>query len=187
MFYKVKEYLKNSASTASPVIDCSRLLALSRRSITSHLKLRAKGRRFDSELCFDKFSRPLCPFIVRVRMDTQSYMPVPPGIGMEENYFSLDDILLSHERLPCRTECAFPRLGFLEKSSDTRDIPEVFEHTNSTIYCTEPGVNCLWVFFFVLLFIRVWHEIKYFVFTNTFRILFNMFKVWHWFINACFV
>lgn len=58
-------------------------------------------------------------------MDSQSYMPVPPGIGMEENFFSLDDILLSHERLPCRTESAFPRLGFLEKSSETRDIPEV--------------------------------------------------------------
>lgn len=58
-------------------------------------------------------------------MDLQSYMPVPPGIRMEENFFSLDDILLSHERLPCRTESAFPRLGFLEKSSETRDIPEV--------------------------------------------------------------
>ncbi|XP_071389323.1 DNA replication complex GINS protein PSF3 isoform X2 [Centroberyx affinis] len=59
-------------------------------------------------------------------MDTQSYLPVPPGVGMEENFFSLDDILLSHERLSSRTECAFPRLGFLEKSSDTRDIPETF-------------------------------------------------------------
>lgn len=57
-------------------------------------------------------------------MDTQSYVPIPPGIGMEENLFSLDDILLSHERLPSRTECVFPRLGFLEKSSDSRDIPE---------------------------------------------------------------
>ncbi|XP_064169973.1 DNA replication complex GINS protein PSF3 [Anguilla rostrata] len=57
-------------------------------------------------------------------MDVQSYMPVPPGVGMEENFLSLDDILLSQERLPCRTETTFPRLGFLEKSSDTRDIPE---------------------------------------------------------------
>jgi len=63
-------------------------------------------------------------------MDALSYMPVPPGIGMEENFFSLDDILLSHERLPCRTESAFPRLGFLEKSSESRDIPEV---TNNTL------------------------------------------------------
>lgn len=58
-------------------------------------------------------------------MDTQSYQSVQPGVGMEENFLSLDDILLSHERLPIRTECTFPRLGFLEKSSDTQDIPEV--------------------------------------------------------------
>lgn len=58
-------------------------------------------------------------------MDSQSYLPVQPGVGMEENFLSLDDILLSHERLPIRTECAFPRLGFLEKSSDSQDIPEV--------------------------------------------------------------
>ena len=58
-------------------------------------------------------------------MDTQSYLPVQPGVGTEENFLSLDDILLSHERLPIRTECSFPRLGFLEKSSDTQDIPEV--------------------------------------------------------------
>lgn len=57
-------------------------------------------------------------------MDTQTYLPVPPGVGMEENFLSLDDILLSHERLPIRTECTFPRLGFLEKSSDTQDITE---------------------------------------------------------------
>ncbi|KAM4734893.1 DNA replication complex GINS protein PSF3 [Anableps anableps] len=57
-------------------------------------------------------------------MDTPSYFPVPPGVGMEENFLSLDDILLSQERLPVRTECAFPRLGFLEKSSDSQDIPE---------------------------------------------------------------
>ncbi|MGH0121792.1 UNVERIFIED_CONTAM: hypothetical protein FKN15_068778 [Acipenser sinensis] len=57
-------------------------------------------------------------------MTTQSYLPVPPGVGMEENFLSLDDILLSQEKLPTRTECVFPRLGFVEKTSDTRDIPE---------------------------------------------------------------
>ncbi|XP_019895777.1 DNA replication complex GINS protein PSF3 isoform X2 [Esox lucius] len=57
-------------------------------------------------------------------METPSYVPVPPGVGMEDNFFSLDDILLSHERLPSRMECLFPRLGFLEKSSDSRDIQE---------------------------------------------------------------
>ena len=58
-------------------------------------------------------------------MDTHSYLPVQPGVGMEESFLSLDDILLSHERLPIRTECVFPRLGFLERSTDTQDIPEV--------------------------------------------------------------
>lgn len=58
-------------------------------------------------------------------MDTPSYFPVPPGVGMEDNFLSLDDILLSQERLPVRTECVFPRLGFLEKSSDSQDIQEV--------------------------------------------------------------
>ncbi|CAL8324355.1 unnamed protein product [Gadus morhua 'NCC'] len=43
---------------------------------------------------------------------------------MEENFLSLDDILLSHERLPSRTECLFPRLGYLEKSTDSQDIQE---------------------------------------------------------------
>uniref|UniRef100_A0A3B4A228 DNA replication complex GINS protein PSF3 n=1 Tax=Periophthalmus magnuspinnatus TaxID=409849 RepID=A0A3B4A228_9GOBI len=59
-------------------------------------------------------------------MESQSYLPVPPGVGMEENFLSLDDILLSHERLPTRTECTFPRLGFLEKSTDSPDILETF-------------------------------------------------------------
>lgn len=62
-------------------------------------------------------------------MDTQSYLPVQPGVGMEENFLSLDDILLSQERLPARTECAFPRLGFLEKSTDNPDIVEVRKYT----------------------------------------------------------
>ncbi|XP_074533049.1 DNA replication complex GINS protein PSF3 [Halichoeres trimaculatus] len=57
-------------------------------------------------------------------METQSYQPVQPGVGMEENFLSLDDILLSHERLPIRTECTFPRLGYLEKSTDAKDITE---------------------------------------------------------------
>uniref|UniRef100_A0A8C9SNX2 DNA replication complex GINS protein PSF3 n=1 Tax=Scleropages formosus TaxID=113540 RepID=A0A8C9SNX2_SCLFO len=57
-------------------------------------------------------------------METQAYVPVPPGVGIEENFLSLDDILLSQENLPCRTESSFPRLGFLEKSSEAPDIPE---------------------------------------------------------------
>lgn len=69
-------------------------------------------------------------------MDKQSYTPVEPGVGMEENFLSLDDILLSHERLPIRTECSFPRLGFLEKSADSHDIPEVGKVTDGTVIKT---------------------------------------------------
>nr|XP_057943781.1 DNA replication complex GINS protein PSF3 [Doryrhamphus excisus] len=57
-------------------------------------------------------------------MDAQSYLPVQPGVCMKEHFFSLDDILLSHERLPIRTEVTFPRLGFLDKSCDSSDILE---------------------------------------------------------------
>lgn len=78
------------------------------------------------------------PFVsFKRRMNTQSYMPVEPGVGMEENFLSLDDILLAHERLPIRIECAFPRLGFLDKSSDTQDIPEVSSVTDGR--CTKSG------------------------------------------------
>lgn len=62
-----------------------------------------------------------------VDMDTQSYFPVPAGVCMQENFLSLDDILLSQERLPVHTECTFPRLGFLDKSTDSQDITEVEE------------------------------------------------------------
>uniref|UniRef100_A0A8B9R3U3 DNA replication complex GINS protein PSF3 N-terminal domain-containing protein n=1 Tax=Astyanax mexicanus TaxID=7994 RepID=A0A8B9R3U3_ASTMX len=58
-----------------------------------------------------------------------SYMPVSPGVGMEENFLSLDDILLSQERLPCKTDTEFPGLGFLEKNADSRHIPEVNQLT----------------------------------------------------------
>uniref|UniRef100_A0A8C6TG75 DNA replication complex GINS protein PSF3 n=1 Tax=Neogobius melanostomus TaxID=47308 RepID=A0A8C6TG75_9GOBI len=68
-------------------------------------------------------------------MESQSYLPVPPGVGMEENFFSLDDILLSHERLPTRTECIFPRLGYLEKSTDSTDIMEVSNAFLPCIHC----------------------------------------------------
>lgn len=72
-------------------------------------------------------------------MDTHSYLPVQPGVGMEENFLSLDDILLSHERLPIRADIAFPRLGFLEKSSDTQDIAEVGKVTGGE--CVKCSVN----------------------------------------------
>ncbi|XP_072403801.1 DNA replication complex GINS protein PSF3 isoform X8 [Chiloscyllium punctatum] len=55
----------------------------------------------------------------------ESYLPVPPG-GLEENFFSLDDILMTQEKVPCRTLMLLPRLGFLDKSSEADLIPETF-------------------------------------------------------------
>lgn len=43
---------------------------------------------------------------------SEAYFPVESGaLGSEENFLSLDDILLSHEKLPVRTEIPMPRLG----------------------------------------------------------------------------
>uniref|UniRef100_A0A8C3DYV1 Uncharacterized protein n=1 Tax=Corvus moneduloides TaxID=1196302 RepID=A0A8C3DYV1_CORMO len=44
---------------------------------------------------------------------SDSYFPVRPGLGMEENFLSLDDILMSQEKLPGRAESALPRLAVL--------------------------------------------------------------------------
>ncbi|KAM6430812.1 DNA replication complex GINS protein PSF3 isoform 1-T1 [Liasis olivaceus] len=41
----------------------------------------------------------------------QAYAPVEAALGSEENFLSLADILMSQERLPCRTEVAWPRLA----------------------------------------------------------------------------
>ncbi|XP_067013830.1 DNA replication complex GINS protein PSF3 [Anabrus simplex] len=38
------------------------------------------------------------------------------------NYFSIPDIMATHERLPCRFETTVPRLGFLDQSSDSEDL-----------------------------------------------------------------
>lgn len=43
---------------------------------------------------------------------SEAYFPVESGaLGPEENFLSLDDILMSHEKLPVRTEIPMPRLG----------------------------------------------------------------------------
>ncbi|XP_030883441.1 DNA replication complex GINS protein PSF3 isoform X2 [Leptonychotes weddellii] len=50
---------------------------------------------------------------------SEAYFRVESGaLGPEENFLSLDDILMSHEKLPVRTETPMPRLGafFLERS-----------------------------------------------------------------------
>lgn len=50
---------------------------------------------------------------------SEAYFKVESGaLGPEENFLSLDDILMSHEKLPVRTEIPIPRLGafFPERS-----------------------------------------------------------------------
>lgn len=43
---------------------------------------------------------------------SEAYFRVESGaLGPEENFLSLDDILMSHEKLPVRTETPMPRLG----------------------------------------------------------------------------
>ncbi|KAG6927028.1 GINS complex subunit 3, partial [Chelydra serpentina] len=42
---------------------------------------------------------------------SEAYFPVGPGLGPEENFLSLEDILMSQEKLPGRVEAAVPRLA----------------------------------------------------------------------------
>uniref|UniRef100_A0A2K5P9E0 DNA replication complex GINS protein PSF3 n=1 Tax=Cebus imitator TaxID=2715852 RepID=A0A2K5P9E0_CEBIM len=63
---------------------------------------------------------------------SEAYFRVQSGaLGPEENFLSLDDILMSHEKLPVRTETAMPRLGafFLERSGGAETdnaVPQTF-------------------------------------------------------------
>ncbi|XP_040185212.1 DNA replication complex GINS protein PSF3 [Rana temporaria] len=54
----------------------------------------------------------------------ESYRAVGSGLGREENFLSLEDVLMSQEKLPCRLESGLARLGFLDKGGDTENIPE---------------------------------------------------------------
>ncbi|NXD73050.1 PSF3 protein, partial [Eolophus roseicapillus] len=58
---------------------------------------------------------------------SEAYFPVGPGLGLEESFLSLDDILMSQEKLPGRAETSLPRLGFaLGQGTGTGDaITEV--------------------------------------------------------------
>uniref|UniRef100_A0A8C2P0I3 Uncharacterized protein n=1 Tax=Capra hircus TaxID=9925 RepID=A0A8C2P0I3_CAPHI len=50
---------------------------------------------------------------------SEAYFRVESGaLGPQENFLSLDDILMSHEKLSVRTEIPMPRLGafFLDRS-----------------------------------------------------------------------
>lgn len=68
---------------------------------------------------------------------SEAYFRVESGaLGPEENFLSLDDILMSHEKLPVRTETPMPRLGafFLERSGGAETdhaIPQVSLETRA--------------------------------------------------------
>ncbi|NXO06022.1 PSF3 protein, partial [Oriolus oriolus] len=57
---------------------------------------------------------------------SDSYFPVGPGLGMEENFLSLDDILMSQEKLPGRAESSLPRLAVLlgQGAGSAESVPE---------------------------------------------------------------
>ncbi|KAM8946579.1 DNA replication complex GINS protein PSF3 [Pelodytes ibericus] len=54
----------------------------------------------------------------------EPYRAVEAGLGREQSFLSLEDLLMSQEKLPCRIESGFPRLGFLEKGGDSDSIPQ---------------------------------------------------------------
>ncbi|NWW80621.1 PSF3 protein, partial [Climacteris rufus] len=56
----------------------------------------------------------------------EAYFPVGPGLGTEENFLSLDDILMSQEKLPGRAESALPRLAVLlgQGAGSAESVPE---------------------------------------------------------------
>ncbi|XP_053304429.1 DNA replication complex GINS protein PSF3 [Spea bombifrons] len=53
----------------------------------------------------------------------EPYQAVEAGLGREDNFLSLEDVLMSQEKLPCRIESGLPRLGFLEKGGESDSIP----------------------------------------------------------------
>lgn len=59
----------------------------------------------------------------------EAYAAVEAGLGPEESFLALEDILMSQERLPCRAEASFPRLAaVLGKAAAPSDaLPQVRE------------------------------------------------------------
>lgn len=88
-------------------IDCSGLASQARESEFEA----GRGSRGGSAL-----SSPTLPQATM----SEAYFPVESGaLGPEENFLSLDDILMSQEKLPVRVEKPMPRLGafFLERGA----------------------------------------------------------------------
>ncbi|XP_067408717.1 DNA replication complex GINS protein PSF3 isoform X2 [Emydura macquarii macquarii] len=61
---------------------------------------------------------------------SEAYFPVGPGLGPEENFLSLGDILMSQEKLPGRAEATLPRLAAVlgkgAGAGQSDSIPETF-------------------------------------------------------------
>ncbi|NXK88450.1 PSF3 protein, partial [Formicarius rufipectus] len=55
---------------------------------------------------------------------SEGYFPVGPGLGLEENFLSLDDILMSQEKLPGRAESALPRMALALGTGSAESVPE---------------------------------------------------------------
>uniref|UniRef100_A0A8C2TMW7 Uncharacterized protein n=1 Tax=Coturnix japonica TaxID=93934 RepID=A0A8C2TMW7_COTJA len=63
-----------------------------------------------------------------------AYFPVGPGLGPEENFLSLDDILMSQEKLPSRAESNLPRMAFALGQGTGAEGYYVFEHWFSSLW-----------------------------------------------------
>lgn len=99
-------------------IDCSGLASQARESEFE------AGR-------FAGAARPSHPQTLPPAAMSEAYFPVESGaLGPEENFLSLDDILMSQEKLPVRVEKPMPRLGafFLERGAGAdsdQTLPQV--------------------------------------------------------------
>ena len=83
-------------------------------------------------------------------MNTPSYKP---------NYYSVDDILVTQERVPCLAAVNMPRLGFLDTSEQSDDLKEGQElELPLWIFLEEEDRNLL----FRLVKIFLYNRISYF-------------------------
>ncbi|XP_060644196.2 DNA replication complex GINS protein PSF3 [Anolis sagrei] len=57
-------------------------------------------------------------------MSAEAYSAVEPGLGPEESFLSLPDLLMSHERMPCRAQAALPRLALALGKAPLDALPE---------------------------------------------------------------
>lgn len=104
----------------SDIIDCFCLSSRRPAGIDcSGLASQARESEFEAGR-FAGAARPSHPRTTPPATMSEAYFPVESGaLGPEENFLSLDDILMSQEKLPVRVEKPMPRLGafFLERGA----------------------------------------------------------------------